>query len=75
MGCSVQLQYRIEGVPVGWAPFARAVQTDRGGHWSITFPVASGAQGYTYLFRGLIASQSGWPFLTTVTNVVARHVA
>ncbi len=73
-GVLVQLQYRIEGVPVGWAPFARAVQTDRRGHWSIRFPVASGAQGYTYLFRGLVASQSGWPFLTTVTNVVARHV-
>jgi hypothetical protein len=73
-GVLVQLQYKISRIPVGWAPFAHAVQTDSRGRWSITFPVSPGARGYTYLFRALISEQSGWPFLTTTSNVVSRHV-
>jgi hypothetical protein len=73
-GVLVQLQYKISRIPVGWAPFAHAVQTDSRGRWGITFPVSSGARGYTYLFRALISEQSGWPFLTTTSNVVSRHV-
>jgi hypothetical protein len=73
-GVLVQLQYRVKSVPVGWAPFERPIFTDPTGRWTITFPVAPGARGYTYLFRALIPRQTGWPFLTTSSNVVARHV-
>ena len=74
-GVLVQLWYRIRGVPAGFAPFDHAIHTDANGAWSITFPVAPGARGYTYLFKAVIAQQTGWPFLATSTNVVPRRVS
>ncbi len=73
-GVLVQLWYRVRGVPAGFAPFEHQIATDRTGRWSITFPVSHGARGYTYLFRAVISRQSGWPFLTATTRVVARRV-
>jgi hypothetical protein len=73
-GVLVQLQYRVIGVPVGWAPFETPVHTNADGRWRITFPMSAGAKGYTYLLRGLITSQAGWPYLGTITNTIARHV-
>jgi hypothetical protein len=73
-GVLVQLQYRVAGVPVGWAPFENPVHTSRKGRWSLTFPLAQAAAGYTYVFRAMIASQSGWPFMTAHSNAVARRV-
>jgi hypothetical protein len=73
-GVLVQLQYRVRGVPVGWAPFHGLIHTDRRGRFSVEFPVNAAASGYTYLFRADIDRQNGWPFLTTTTNAVARSV-
>ncbi|HLH66479.1 MAG TPA: hypothetical protein VKV27_12315 [Solirubrobacteraceae bacterium] len=74
-GVLVQLWYRVRGVPTGFAPFEHAIATDARGRWSITFPVALGARGYTYLFKAVIPHEAGWPFLTTSTRTVARHVS
>ncbi|MGH2873922.1 MAG: Ig-like domain repeat protein, partial [Solirubrobacteraceae bacterium] len=74
-GVLVQLWYRVRGVPAGFSPFERAIATNRRGRWSIRFPVSPGARGYTYLFKAVVSRQSGWPFLTTGTRVVARHVS
>ena len=74
-GVLVQLQYRVRGVPVGWAPFDQAIHTGRKGRFSVEFPLNTGARGYTYLFNAAIQKQNGWPFLTTTTNAVARHVS
>jgi hypothetical protein len=73
-GVLVQLQYRVKDVPVGWAPFENPIHTSKSGHWKLTFPLAREAAGYTYVFRALISSQTDWPYLSTTTNQVARHV-
>ncbi len=73
-GVLVQLWYRVKGIPAGFGPFDHAIHTSSNGAWSITFPVSMGARGYTYLFKAVIALQTGWPFLATSTNVVERHV-
>ena len=74
-GVLVQLQYRVRGVPVGWAPFDQAIHTNRRGRFSLEFPLNTAARGYTYLFNAVIEQQNGWPFLTTTTNAVARYVS
>ncbi|MGH2890144.1 MAG: hypothetical protein ACRDNJ_11000, partial [Solirubrobacteraceae bacterium] len=73
-GVLVQLQYRVRGVPVGWAPFHALIHTGPHGRFTTRFPVSAGARGYRYLLRAVIEQQSGWPFLTTTSNVVARYV-
>jgi hypothetical protein len=74
-GVLVQLWYRVRGIPASFGPFDNAIHTNRAGVWSVTFPVSSGARGYTYLFKAVIAQQTGWPFLATSTNVVERYVS
>ena len=71
----VQLWYRVKGIPAPFGPFDHAIHTNGKGVWSITFPVSTGARGYTYLFKAVIAKQTGWPFLATSTTVVQRHVS
>jgi hypothetical protein len=73
-GVLVQLQYRVRGVPVGWAPFHRAIHTDSHGRFALQFPLSRAARGYTYMFNAVIEQQNGWPYLTTTTNAVARNV-
>jgi hypothetical protein len=73
-GVLVQLEYRIEGELVGWAPFEVPVSSDRHGRWGITFTINPLAAGFTYMFRVLINHQNGWPYLTTTTRVLIRHV-
>ncbi|MGH3262468.1 MAG: hypothetical protein ACRDNS_10760, partial [Trebonia sp.] len=73
-GVLVQLWYRVRGVPAGFGPFEHAIATSASGAWSITFPVSRGARGYAYLFKAVVSRQSGWPFLTATTRVVARRV-
>jgi hypothetical protein len=74
-GVLVQLWYRVKGVPASFGPFNSAIHTNRSGAWSVTFPVSTGARGYTYLFKAVIAKQTGWPFLATSTNVIERFVS
>ncbi|MHB1571193.1 MAG: Ig-like domain-containing protein, partial [Solirubrobacteraceae bacterium] len=73
-GAQVQLEYRIKGVPLNFAPFGPLIYTNPHGHFAFRRPMATNAGGYTYLFRAVVERQNGWPFLTTATNVVARHV-
>ncbi|MGH2856665.1 MAG: hypothetical protein ACRDMJ_04185, partial [Solirubrobacteraceae bacterium] len=73
-GALVQLQYRVRGVPVGWAPFHTLIHTDPRGRFTTSFPVSAGARGYTYLLRAVVDQQSDWPFETTTSNVIARRV-
>ncbi|MGO9791165.1 MAG: hypothetical protein ACLP8S_17200 [Solirubrobacteraceae bacterium] len=74
-GVLVQLWYRVKGIPASFGPFDNAIHTNRAGAWTVTFPVSTGARGYTYLFKAVIAQQTDWPFLTTSTNVVERYVS
>ncbi len=60
-GLLVQLWYRVAGQP-GWEPFERAVRTDRRGAWELRFVVSRAARGRRYLFRAVVAAQSGWPY-------------
>jgi hypothetical protein len=73
-GALVQLEYRIKGVPVDFAPFGPLIHTNRQGRFSFRRLMATNAGGYTYLFKAVVEQQNGWPFLTTTTNTVARHV-
>jgi len=73
-GALVQLEYRIKGVPVDFAPFGPLIHTNRQGRFAFRRPMATNAGGYTYLFKAVVEQQNGWPFLTTTTNTVARHV-
>lgn len=73
-GALVQLEYRIKGVPVDFAPFGPLIHTNRQGRFAFRRPMATNAGGYTYLFKAVVEQQNRWPFLTTTTNTVARHV-
>jgi len=73
-GTLIQLQYRIVGYPQGWMPFAVLVRTHSNGVWSTTIPLRRDAAGLTYQFRGVITTQSGWPYTQTTTNLVTRRV-
>ncbi|MGH3260644.1 MAG: hypothetical protein ACRDNS_01475, partial [Trebonia sp.] len=73
-GAQVQLEYRIRGVPLNFAPFGPLIYTNPQGRFAFRRPMATNAGGYTYLFRAVVERQNGWPFLTTTTNVVSRHV-
>jgi hypothetical protein len=73
-GLLVQLQYRIAGLSLSWAPFHAPVLTDHRGRWSVTFPIPHTASGCTYIFRALIAQQGKWPFQTAHSNAIGRRV-
>jgi hypothetical protein len=73
-GVLVQLQYLIVGLSPGWGSFHTPVRTDDQGRWSVTFPVAGGAAGHTYLLRALVESQGAWPYMTTHSDAIARTV-
>jgi hypothetical protein len=73
-GVLVQLQYLIVGLSPGWGSFHTPVRTDDQGRWSVTFPVAGGAAGHTYLLRALVERQGAWPFMTTHSRAIARTV-
>ena len=73
-GTLVQLQYRVVGYSRAWAPFDKLVRSAQDGHWATTITLPPGAAGFTYLLRGVVFAQSGWPFSGAVTNVVSRNV-
>ena len=73
-GTLIQLQYRIVGDPQGWLPFDVLVRTHHNGAWSTTVPLRRDAAGLTYQFRGVIATQSAWPYTQATTNLVTRRV-
>jgi hypothetical protein len=73
-GTLIQLQYKVLGYPEGWAPFDVLVRTRRDGSWSMTVTLPAAAAGFTYLMRGVVAPQNGWPWAGAVSNVVVRHV-
>jgi hypothetical protein len=73
-GVLLQLQYMARGYPFGWAPMHSLIHTDRRGHFIVRFPLSKAARGFTYLFRAVIEQQSGWPFLTTITNVASKRI-
>ncbi len=74
-GTLIQLQYRVVGFPAGWSPFDVLVRTHANGSWAKTVVLPRTAAGFTYLLRGAIASQSGWPWTGATTNVIARAVS
>jgi len=73
-GTLIQLQYRFAGLPVGWEPFGALVRTRRNGVWVKTVMIHHDAAGLTYLIRGRISAQNGWPYTGAYTNVLNRHV-
>jgi hypothetical protein len=73
-GTLIQLQYRFAGLPVGWEPFGALVRTNLNGEWVKTVMIHSDAAGLTYLIRGRISAQNGWPYAGAYTNVLTRHV-
>jgi hypothetical protein len=73
-GTLIQLQYRFAGLPVGWEPFGALVRTNLNGDWVKTVMIHRDAAGLTYLIRGRISPQNGWPYAGAYTNVLTRHV-
>jgi hypothetical protein len=59
-GRSVQLQFRLPGLP--WSEF-RTVQTDRHGRFGYAYRFSDDdSRGARFQFRAYVPAQSGWPY-------------